>query len=237
MVVIGILIALQVNNWNEERNTRQIERKFLKELKTDLEETRADLLTDMEKAHLKLEVIDSLYSKISAFQSGKSQEQIKIAMKFIYNRPALFPKRSAYESLQAFGINLVSNDSLRKQITDLYELHLVRVNYLEQYIQDLLEQKLAPHLITASKPVHDCTDCESLADQFSFFSTNTSNYMQINQAVNMSANYYGVEKPEDELVHLLKTNYMTYLALKGLYKKTETQIDKLIQTIEAETQP
>ena len=32
LVVIGILIALQINNWNEERKTRRQEVKYLKNL-------------------------------------------------------------------------------------------------------------------------------------------------------------------------------------------------------------
>ena len=38
LVVIGILIALQINNWNEERKERKQERKILNELLTSLEQ-------------------------------------------------------------------------------------------------------------------------------------------------------------------------------------------------------
>ena len=37
LVVIGILIALQINNWNEHRKTRATEIIFLKNIKADLE--------------------------------------------------------------------------------------------------------------------------------------------------------------------------------------------------------
>ena len=37
LVVLGILIALQINNWNEARKAVQEEKEFLKRLKTDLE--------------------------------------------------------------------------------------------------------------------------------------------------------------------------------------------------------
>ena len=37
LVVIGILIALQINTWNEERKTRIIETKTLKEIRANLE--------------------------------------------------------------------------------------------------------------------------------------------------------------------------------------------------------
>ena len=36
LVVIGILIALQINNWNENRKDRLVEINYLKNLKHDL---------------------------------------------------------------------------------------------------------------------------------------------------------------------------------------------------------
>ena len=36
LVMIGILLALQVNNWNEERKQRQVEIKYFGNLKNDL---------------------------------------------------------------------------------------------------------------------------------------------------------------------------------------------------------
>jgi sensor domain CHASE-containing protein len=36
LVVIGILIALSINNWNEQRKERQIEQSILKEIRNNL---------------------------------------------------------------------------------------------------------------------------------------------------------------------------------------------------------
>ncbi|MCX2718905.1 DUF6090 family protein [Lentiprolixibacter aurantiacus] len=44
LVVIGILIALQVNNWNEERIDRNRETQVLKELRDDLVDTENSFL-------------------------------------------------------------------------------------------------------------------------------------------------------------------------------------------------
>ena len=37
LVVIGILIALQINNWNEERKKKQVERNTLLDIKADIQ--------------------------------------------------------------------------------------------------------------------------------------------------------------------------------------------------------
>jgi len=234
LVVVGILIALQVNNWNEDNNTRKVEHKLLQELKTDLEETKLDLLTDIDKAEYELLVIDSLYQQILNDRAENNLQPIQISMQFIFNRSRLVPKNSAYESLQAFGINLISNDRLRKNITDLYELQLVRVDDLEKYIKEILEQGFLPHLIEKSKPAQDCSDCKSLKELFSQGSARNTEYDHVN-APNLGSNFYQVDSPDDQLLHLLKIKYMAYSALTSLYTSTRQSIEDLIETIDAET--
>ena len=43
LVVIGILIALQINNWNENRKVQEQETRVYLELKSDLLQTRNDI--------------------------------------------------------------------------------------------------------------------------------------------------------------------------------------------------
>jgi hypothetical protein len=223
LVVIGILLALQVNNWNETQNLRQVEFKLLQELKTDLEETRADLWSDKIKADEELRHTDSLYQVITINRLNNTPMPISISALFLYQRSALYPKKSAYKSLQAYGINTISNDSLRKNITDFFELHLVRVNDLEKIIKEINEKDYAPYLERVSKPTTTCLECTSLADLFASRSR-------------MSSNLFRIEIPEDELLHLLKKKYMAYSSLRRLYDTTEVKIERLIEIIDAESQ-
>ncbi len=43
LVVIGILIALQINNWNEARKLKSVEIKILQDLKNDIQENIVNL--------------------------------------------------------------------------------------------------------------------------------------------------------------------------------------------------
>jgi len=222
LVVIGILIALQVNNWNQSKNLKETEIKLLQELNKDLAETKADLLSDITKAHRELKLTDSIYQRIIQNRMEKSILPVKISMAFLYDRSDLYPKKSAYESLRAYGINLVSNDSLRKNITDFFELHLVRVNDTEQFIKDLCEKELGSYFIKISKDINDCEDCSSLKAMFSSDS-------------DLSSNFYQIDEPTDQLLHLLKKKYIAYLALKNRYALTQSKIESMMALIDIET--
>jgi len=221
LVVIGILIALQVNNWNENQKIRRTELKMLRELKEDLLETKADLLSDVEKASSELKATDSLYQLLAANMESEDPDPIDISMHFLYERSDLYPKTSAYESLRAHGINLISNDSLRVNITDFFELQLVRVDDLEKTILELDENELGPYLMRVSKATSTCEGCSSLDDLLS--SPNS-----------MKSHFYFIDKPTDELMHLLKKNYLVYSALQRRYHTTESKIESLIQMIDEE---
>ena len=223
LVVLGILIALQVNNWNQNKNLRKTEIKLLQELKKDLAETEVDLLSDIEKAHRMLKITDSLYQKITKNRIENKVLPVKFSMTYLYDRSHLYPKKSAYESLQAHGINLVSNDSLRKSITDFFELQLGRVRDLEKFIKDLSEKELDSFFIKFSKDVNNCENCESLEDMLSSGS-------------DLSSNFYQIDEPTDELLHLLKKNYMAYSELTRRYAATQLKIENLMHLIDVETE-
>ena len=217
LVVIGILIALQINNWNETRKTKQVELKILKELKDDLKETKADLLTDIEKAKLTLDTIDVLYQSVI----NNDWDNVKISTDFIYELPKLFPKLSAYKSLQTYGVNILSNDSLRKSVTDFYELHLSRVNYSEQLLKTLSEEEIKRHLNIMASSIDLCDDCTSLR--------------ALNDAEVRQKGLYHITKPDTKIKHLLREKYLlTAGLLNTRYADTQEKIETMISLIEQE---
>ena len=60
LVVIGILIALQVNNWNEDRIERKNEVKLLKELKADLDANLEEIAVIKRRLKRKWNYSDSI---------------------------------------------------------------------------------------------------------------------------------------------------------------------------------
>ncbi len=68
LVVIGILIALQINNWNEFRKERKREKMYLEALQKDLQESQSELKRVIDKKDL----VTSASLKLIEYQQGYS---------------------------------------------------------------------------------------------------------------------------------------------------------------------
>ena len=126
LVVIGILIALQINNWNEDQKRRGTEINLLFELQdnltNDLQDIKLNLLEDTETLTSNKVVLYHLENKLAyhdslSFHYGKLQRSTT----FVENT-------SAFENLKTLGFNLISNDALRKKISNLYSARYHYIN-------------------------------------------------------------------------------------------------------------
>lgn len=119
LVVIGILIAISINNWNEKEKLRNKEIILLKNIKNDLLASKAELDDASERTYLQnletRKLVDHLV-KHKDYNDSLSN----ILGSFIYfNSPYL--TYSTYESMKSSGTYIISNDNLLKTITELYE--------------------------------------------------------------------------------------------------------------------
>jgi hypothetical protein len=119
LVVIGILIALSINNWNEKRKQDRYERKMLVEiyssLKSDYNRCQ-NLLTGVKKQFI-------ANDSIIKFIKNETGDIITLENYFTIssiNRKIDF-QISAYESLKSKGLDIISNDSVRKSLSNLYD--------------------------------------------------------------------------------------------------------------------
>ena len=118
LVVVGILIALQIDNWNEERKLKKEEFLILAELKDDLEETLNDLQLGKSLNESTIEHYREILSAIEKDEPHSS----KIDKACFYINAFHVPRfrRTTYESLKS-ETKILSNDSLKRKISDLYD--------------------------------------------------------------------------------------------------------------------
>ena len=126
LVVIGILIALQINNSNQNRVDRKFEKTMLTEIRKSLETDSLmhELLT--QRAKVKEEGIDKLLFMISSNNIYADSTLLKIyndmSLRFLFNY-----SKGGYEGLRSSGLDKIINDSLRNNLIQTYEMWFPRL--------------------------------------------------------------------------------------------------------------
>jgi hypothetical protein len=119
LVVIGILIALQINNWNNQRIENKQEISILKEilvnLKKDVINLNSKIGFNLNKEKANKEVMNHLKQKIPITDS------LKLFYGTLNGRGNFEPITVAYENLKTRGVDIIKNDSLRIAISELYD--------------------------------------------------------------------------------------------------------------------
>jgi hypothetical protein len=123
LVVIGILIALQINNWNEDRKDREFERYVLSEIHTNLQQ---DLQQVSESLTHRLEAQTAIeqLNEISIFETDEEVYGKYVADLFTFER--FYPIINGYEMLKSNGL-IVTNEDLRSQLGQYYEYEVLRI--------------------------------------------------------------------------------------------------------------
>ncbi|NNK12411.1 MAG: hypothetical protein HKP08_13780 [Flavobacteriaceae bacterium] len=120
LVVIGILIALQINTWNEERKNHQREIKLLTELKTNLLINIENLESDIESQIKSAAIIDYLLEHLE--NRKPYHDSLPSFFSAADYAPDVVLSASAFETLKSTGLELIQTDSLRSQIINLFEI-------------------------------------------------------------------------------------------------------------------
>ena len=118
LVVLGILIALQVNNWNEQRNESADEQKILKTLRTEFLYNRQELNRNIDKAKILSQRADSLLYFFTAEKTARDKTNSVRLIRSLSAYSSYDPSEGALIDLISSGrLNLIKNDSLRLHLT------------------------------------------------------------------------------------------------------------------------
>lgn len=122
LVVIGILIALQINNWNEWRKERNLEQKTLIAIAANIETNVEFIKANLERRDLiGLSSSQIIMDAIDQKRPWHDSLAIHFDNAFRSRVPTL--SFSAYETLKTRGIDIIRSDTLQNAIVDLYDSH------------------------------------------------------------------------------------------------------------------
>jgi len=118
LVVIGIFLALQLNNWNAGQQRIDQELALLAEmrqnLERDLDDCRGNIASQKRWQRAQGIVLNHLE------QRTPFHDSLRYHYSNLMGATQLTANSSAYDNLKSIGFNLIRNDSLRRAITELY---------------------------------------------------------------------------------------------------------------------
>lgn len=216
LVVIGILIALQVNEWNKERETRKLEISTLEELSFGLSQdtmilnnakqrmmssynTTVQMLNHIESKKPYVSILDSLFMRSYVFHTPTFNQ---------FNT-------AAFDLLKERGLDIVSDQNLRRNIVEHYTNHHAIINGWFANVQRL-------HVLQADR----------LYDHFRID-------QNLGGAPTMQANYYNqildnksILNPFYHFKSLILSSINRFDTFLGETKRLQESINKQIDSIQ-----
>ena len=136
LVVIGILIALTINNWNENAKKSNEEDILIRQINYDLENNKSELIDLRERLEVNRKGIDSLLSRL---QTKKNDLKVTIflssAIRKIYFKNSNF----GYKIMQNGTTQLISNTSILKKTLNIYDDDFEKISIREQLMHSYID--------------------------------------------------------------------------------------------------
>jgi hypothetical protein len=145
LVVIGILIALQINNWNEDRKARIQEVEILENLSTDLQ---ADIKELAFQISFKTEMASEYRNCLNILAERKtgSIEELKRDLKTILQVGGLTLNKTTFNNLETTGeIRLIRNKAFADSVVAYYNSGYVG---WETGLRDYTRNITAPYFLS-----------------------------------------------------------------------------------------
>jgi hypothetical protein len=144
LVVIGILIALQINNWNEGRKKAANEAYILNEILNNLNEDDEQIEYILERRMATQTAVEKILKILSTKPSDENGIEKHIAQFLTFER--FYPMNNAFEMMKSNGL-VVENKNLRTAISRYYDFEQKKatqsIKDVESVIVRILESENA----------------------------------------------------------------------------------------------
>ena len=124
LVVIGILIALSINNWNEKIKNREFEKEILEQIQANLIKDKLTLETIQANFENAMNSTDKV---LNPELSTNERDSLKYWLSDILRFDRFQPLTNAFEVAKSKGLDLISNKELRFEIGAYYDDEIRRV--------------------------------------------------------------------------------------------------------------
>ncbi|MDX1471642.1 MAG: DUF6090 family protein, partial [Flavobacteriaceae bacterium] len=137
LVVIGILIALQVNTWNNQRIDAELAESYLKEIRSSLKNDLQNIEQVLDYNSNKHKAIDSVFSIMESNepQSIKNQ-RILPHLQYLTDYSVFVPNSVAFDNMIASStINLIKTAKLRELLSNYYNSPELSSDFTQEQVK------------------------------------------------------------------------------------------------------
>ncbi len=137
LVVIGILIALQINNWNEDRKQSISEKEFITSVKKDLKEDKDYINLVIELIEPRIQAYKVLNNDLPNLYNNDRKSLDSIFQIYFNSQRTFYPISGSYQSaISGNQINTYRNKDLIQTIIKLYNSTYNRLIENGQFIDE-----------------------------------------------------------------------------------------------------
>ena len=207
LVVIGILIALQINNWNEKRKENLFEKKVLSEILMGTEEDLKEMKYALDSLNDSQKSSHALLSHLNDRKPYHDSLDVDFAKQF--QLWSLSPNTTAFEMAKTEGLHIIKNDSIRLLTAKVNEYTFDYIRVLESRFQDYKTNIVLSYTLP-------------LFDSYNFEKMKPRNYETLTE----DATYLGIIKT----LSLMRKRYLEnikfrYDLLKKLNEMIKTELE------------
>jgi len=132
LVVIGILIALQINNWNKQNEDRILEKRYVSELMLDLQKDSIFISESRQRSYQQM----VSKNKLTDYFEGQQFTEDSLVAYFSSQWkpvPKFNPITTTLDELKSTGnIRVFQNSSIRRKILETYNYYTTHINNTEE---------------------------------------------------------------------------------------------------------
>ncbi|MEM5564760.1 DUF6090 family protein [Psychroserpens sp. AS72] len=207
LVVIGILIALSINNWNEDRQATHLAKEIYLNLLTSLEQDSITVQKTIERNMIGLEVLRKIIplEKNTELLELNEENLNNYLMVFGNTGRSFIPKSGVYNLLTSNnGFDLIKSDKIKSLLINLYDYQYKAYEDLDSQIDNKYHNELgsvirekigqvvefAPELTIAQSTTPELFEkhyfelASEARDIYGMLSFNKNNLIHIEQSIN-----------------------------------------------------
>ena len=233
--MIGILLALKVNNWNNDRQRLKLETKLLLQVDEELQ----GMLNDMEDDLILLEKGIDCHFNIERYIEYDLPYADTMCFDFhwIYKDEYVYPINTGYEVIKAQGLDIIRNDSIRDYLQACFDFMFPRISRqeafypdIEEFLSDYYQENFSPNKDTSLHYSLPLTD--GLILKYPFRRSFGASEKVI--AIGFVPNDFEALKKDSQFKMLLKQSLRYRLYKVDRYRSSKEMVILLQQLIEEE---